>query len=284
MPFPRQVEIEVPLLQALVELGGEGRPRDIYPLVAKRFPQLTPQEQEERLENYPSTRKWSNLVQWIRQRLVDLGQIDGSQRGIWKITAAGRDRLQGEGASPLGTYQTQDSAAPVAAPPVTSLRDLVNTNLQEIKTRLVSELRDLTPRAFEHFCKELLAHLGYRNVEVTRRSQDGGIDGYGDFRQGAISIRSAFQAKRWTDNSVGRPDIDRFRGAIQGEYDHGVFLTTSGFSKDAKEASYKKGAITILLLDGPAIADLLVERGLGVRKLPLFLFDIDEEFFDLEDE
>ena len=284
MPFPRQIEIEVPLLQALVELGGEGRPRDIYPLVAKRFPQLTPEEQEERLENYPSTRKWSNLVQWIRQRLVDLGQIDGSQRGIWKITAAGRARLQGEGASPLGTYQTQDSAAPVAAPPVTSLRDLVNTNLQEIKTRLVSELRDLTPRAFEHFCKELLAHLGYRNIEVTRRSQDGGIDGYGDFRQGAISIRSAFQAKRWTDNSVGRPDIDRFRGAIQGEYDHGVFLTTSGFSKDAKEASYKKGAITILLLDGPAIADLLVERGLGVRKLPLFLFDIDEEFFDLEDE
>ena len=284
MPFPRQVEIEVPLLQALVELGGQGRPRDIYPLVAKRFPQLTPEEQEERLENYPSTRKWSNLVQWIRQRLVDLGQIDGSQRGIWKITAAGRARLQGEGASPLGTYHAQDSAARVAVPPVTSLRDLVNTNLQEIKTRLVSELRDLTPRAFEHFCKELLAHLGYRNVEVTRRSQDGGIDGYGDFRQGAISIRSAFQAKRWTDNSVGRPDIDRFRGAIQGEYDHGVFLTTSGFSKDAKEASYKKGAITILLLDGPAIADLLVERGLGVRKLPLFLFDIDEEFFDLEDE
>ena len=50
------------------------------------------------------------------------------------------------------------------------------------------------------------------------------------------------------------------------------------------EASYKKGAITILLLDGPAIADLLVERGLGVRRLPIHLLDIDEEFFDLEDE
>jgi restriction system protein len=156
---------------------------------------------------------------------------------------------------------------------------LVNANVQEIKSRLVAELRDLTPRAFEHFCKEFLAHLGYRSVEVTRRSQDGGIDGYGDFRQGAVSIRSAFQAKRWTDNPVGRPDIDRFRGAIQGEYDHGVFLTTSRFSKDAKEASYRKGAITILLLDGPAIADLLVERGLGVRRLPLYLLDIDEEFF-----
>ena len=285
MPFPRQVEIEVPLLQALVELGGEGRPRDVYPLVAKRFPQLTPEEQEQRLENYPSTRKWSNLVQWIRQRLVDLGQIDGSQRGIWKITTAGHARLRGDQVAPATSpIPGEDFNARTAAPPATSLRDFVNANMQEIRTRLVAELRDLTPRAFEHFCKEFLANLGYRNVEVTRQSQDGGIDGYGDFRQGAISIRSAFQAKRWTDNPVGRPEIDRFRGAIQGEYDHGVFLTTSRFSKDAMGASYKKGAITILLLDGPAIADLLVERGLGVRKLPLYLYDIDDEFFDLEDE
>ena len=282
MPFPKQAEIEVPLLEALVELGGEARPRDIYPRVAKRFPHLTQEEQEERLENYPSTRKWSNLVQWIRQRLVDLGQIDGSQRGVWKITAAGRARLQAESSSSSAPLPSPVSL--VAAVPASSLRDLVNANVQEIKSRLVAELRDLTPRAFEHFCKEFLAHLGYRSVEVTRRSQDGGIDGYGDFRQGAISIRSAFQAKRWTDNPVGRPDIDRFRGAIQGEYDHGVFLTTSRFSKDAKDASYKKGAITILLLDGPAIADLLVERSLGVRRLPVQLLDIDEEFFDLEEE
>jgi restriction endonuclease Mrr len=282
LPFPKQAEIEVPLLEALVELGGEGRPRDIYPRVAKRFPNLTEEEQEERLENYPSTRKWSNLVQWIRQRLVDVGQIDGSQRGIWKITAAGRARLQAASASSVAPLTGPGSL--VAAVPASSLRDLVNANVQEIKSRLVSELRDLTPRAFEHFCKEFLGHLGYRSVEVTRRSQDGGIDGYGNFRQGAISIRSAFQAKRWTDDPVGRPDIDRFRGAIQGEYDHGVFLTTSRFSKDAKDASYRKGAITILLLDGPAIADLLVERGLGVRRLPVHLLDIDEEFFDIEEE
>ena len=96
MPYPRQADIELPLLEALLELGGEGRPRDVYPLVAKRFPQLTPEELEERLPNYPSTRKWSNLVQWVRQRLVDLGQIDGSQRGTWTMTPTGRARLQEE--------------------------------------------------------------------------------------------------------------------------------------------------------------------------------------------
>lgn len=71
---------------------------------------------------------------------------------------------------------------------------------------------------------------------------------------------------------------------LQCEFDHGVFLATSRFSKEATEASYMKGAITILLLDTPATADILLERGLGVRKLPLFLYDIDEEFFDLDDE
>ncbi|MGZ5442573.1 MAG: restriction endonuclease [Thermoanaerobaculia bacterium] len=64
---------------------------------------------------------------------------------------------------------------------------------------------------------------------------------------------------------------------IQSDYDHGVFLTTSRFSSEAKQASYKKGAITILLLDGAAIADILVERGLGVRRLPLYVYDVDEE-------
>lgn len=71
---------------------------------------------------------------------------------------------------------------------------------------------------------------------------------------------------------------------IQGEYDHGVFLTTSRFSRDAKLASFKKGAITVLLLDGAAIADILVERGLGVRRLPLYIYDLDEEFFDIEED
>ena len=282
MPFPRQVEIEVPLLAALVDLGGEAKPRDVYPLVAARFPQLTLEEQEERLENFPSTRKWSNLVQWIRQRLVDLGQVDKPQHGIWRITDEGRARLARESSSaqPL----KPEPAATATPPPALSLRDLVNAGIGEIKGRLLGELKDLTPTAFEHFCKEFLAHLGYRNVQVTRKSPDGGIDGHGDFRQGAVSIRSAFQAKRWAENTVGRPEVDQFRGAIQGDYDHGVFLTTSRFSEGAMAASTRKGAITIMLLDGNAIVDLMLERGLGVRKAPLYVNDEDEEFFDLEDQ
>ena len=121
-------------------------------------------------------------------------------------------------------------------------------------------------------------------MTVTGRGADGGIDGDGDFRQGAVSIRSAFQAKRWKENPVRRPEIDKFRGAIQGDYDHGVFLTTSRFTKDATEASYKKGAITILLLDGQAIAELIIERGIGVVRQPVYLYEIADDFFTFESE
>lgn len=277
MPFPKQSDVELPLLRALLEIGGSARPKDLYPRVAVCFPDLTQEEQEERLENFPSTRKWWNLVQWARQSLVDAGELDGSTRGVWKITEAGRTRV-------LGSDADHQAAGRSGGASSTNLRDLVNQSRDDAKSRLLLELKQLTPSGFERFCKELLGQLGYQDVAVTRRSGDGGIDGYGDYRQGAVRIKSAFQAKRWTDNPVGRPEIDRFRGAIQGDYDHGVFITTSRFTKDAENSSFRKGAITILLLDGSSITDLMLERGIGVVKEPIYMYEIEPEFFDFDDE
>jgi restriction system protein len=268
MAFPKQSEVEIPLLQVLLDRGGSAKPKQVYPKITKFFPELTADEQEQRLESSPSTRKWWNLIQWVRQHLVETGEIDGATRGVWRITDAGRARLaalpKGESTFQQGLNKLHD----------VTLRDLSNRSRDDAKARLLTELRQLTPTGFEHFCMELLQQLGYRNLAVTKRSGDGGIDGFGDFRQGAVSIKSAFQAKRWADNPVRRPDIDKLRGAIQGEYDHGVFLTTSRFTKDAADASYKKGAITILLLDGAAIAELMLDRGIGVVKQPVYLYEV----------
>ena len=137
------------------------------------------------------------------------GEIDGSTRGVWKLTEMGRQRLAG---SPDGGVAGTGPAAEAAE---ASLQDLVNSNRDAVKSRIHTELNSLTPTQFEHFCRELLQHLGYRDVEVTQRSADGGLDGFGDFGQGVVSIKSAFQAKRWKDTTVGRPEIDKFRGAIQ---------------------------------------------------------------------
>lgn len=292
MAFPKQSDVDLPLLETLRKLGGSAKPQDVYPIVAEYFPELTEDDLEQRLESYPSTRKWWNLVQWVRQRLVDSGEIDGSTRGVWKISEKGISRLSGAetpavasaSSTPKGTSaQTGADAHKPSLPQLElTLRDLANRSRDEAKARVLSELKQLSPHGFELFCMELLQQLGYRNVAVTKRSGDGGIDGYGDFRQGAVSIKSAFQAKRWVDAPVGRPEIDKLRGAIQGDYDHGVFITTSRFSKEAEAASYKKGAISVLLLDGQAIAELMVERGIGVRREPVYLYEVASDFFDFD--
>jgi len=277
MSFPTQKQVEVPLLRALQQLGGSAKPQQIYPVVAQQFPQLTKEDQDERLPNSPSTRKWWNLVQWARQDLVEQGGIDGSTRGIWKLTDKGHEIL----GSRAGAVKQADGHA-VGRGLQANLKDLVYENQQAMVKRIITELNGLTPAGFENFCLALLEGLGYESVVVTGKSGDGGIDGYGDYRQGIVKIKSAFQAKRWKQAPVGRPEIDKFRGAIQGDYDHGLFLTTNSFTRDAQQASVKKGAITILLLDGNAIANHMMASGIGITKEPVFLMDVDSDFFTFE--
>lgn len=90
--MPSQKYIEVPLLEALVELGGQGRPRDIFPLVTKRFPKITEEELAKKLKS--GHNKWTNRIQFVRQSLISKGEIDGSISGIWAITDKGRNRLK----------------------------------------------------------------------------------------------------------------------------------------------------------------------------------------------
>ena len=182
-----------------------------------------------------------------------------------------------------GSNAKARSAGPTARRRTSTSGISSTANRDEVKRRVLTELKNLSPVQFEHFCRALLQQLGFESLTVTRRTNDGGIDGHGDFRQGAVSLRSAFQAKRWADNAVGRPDIDKFRGAIQGEFDHGVFLTTSRFARQAVEVSYRKGAITILLLDGDAIVELMVNHGIGVTRQPVYLHDVDPAFFSFDE-
>jgi restriction system protein len=276
MSYPKQYEIEIPLLQTIHELGGAAKTADIYPRVSKHFPQLTEEDLAAKLPSSPSTFKWWNLVQWCRQGLVEKAEIDGSTRGVWKLTPKGADRLKVKSS----VQKTSDFfAAPLNT---VTLKDLIYQNESEVKKRIIAELQTLKPTEFEQFCSSLLQLLGYQELKVTTGGPDGGIDGHGQFRQGVVTIRSAFQAKRWNQNPVGRPEIDKFRGAIQGDFDHGVFLTTGRFTEDAEKASIKKGAITLLLLDGEAIAETMVKFGIGVTKRPIQLLDIDPEFFRFE--
>lgn len=118
---------------------------------------------------------------------------------------------------------------------------LQNEHKEVFKAVMLNQLKDIDPTVFERFSKKVLEAYGFSDVEVTRKSKDGGIDGNGKLKVGIARLKVAFQSKRWKDKCIGRPEVDQFRGAIQGDYEQGILFTTSTFSKDALAASIKKG-------------------------------------------
>jgi len=156
------------------------------------------------------------------------------------------------------------------------IRELHKKYLNEFKSSALKQLQELDPFEFESFCKELLLKYGFRNVKVTQKSKDGGIDGFGVLKIGLATMQVAFECKRWT-GAIGRPKISQFRGDIQGKFQQGVFFATSHFSKDALNASFQSGAVPIVLIDGKGIIDLMVEKEFGIEteNLPIYTLDID---------
>lgn len=254
--MPSQSQIELPLLKVLADLGGRDTPQQVYPLVAKAFPEMTEADLAEVLSSGGS--KWTNRVQWVRQRLISKGEVESPQYGVWAITAKGQARLREAGPAPV-------------KPMPTDFLESYEEYEQAFRQRLKLKLLDLTPQQFEVFARVLLRAHGFQSVEVTAISRDGGIDGYGQLKVGLATMSVAFQCKRWQGN-IGRPEVNKFRGAISGEYEQGLFFTTADFTADAAAASIKTGAVPIILLNGDAIVDLMIQKGFGVEKRPLELY------------
>lgn len=84
------------------------------------------------------------------------------------------------------------------------------------------------------------------------------------------------------NNSVSRTEIDKFRGAIQGEFEQGIIFTTSKFTKDALSATRKPGAVPIILIDGDSLVEIMIEKrfGIEIENLPIYINALDNVLND----
>jgi restriction system protein len=154
-----------------------------------------------------------------------------------------------------------------------------------VASELLDRMRNASPAFFEQLVVDLLVEMGYGGsrddaASVIGRSGDGGIDGI--IKEDKLGLDSIYiQAKRWKEGAtVGRPEIQQFAGALQGQKARkGVFITTSSFTRDAREYANTVQA-TIILIDGKQLADLMLEHGVGVSiQETLKLFKVDEDYF-----
>lgn len=145
----------------------------------------------------------------------------------------------------------------------------------EMRRKLHERLRDLSPTAFERLVGDLLGAIGFVEVSVTGRSGDGGIDVRGTLVVGdVIRTRMAVQAKRWKHN-VQAPVVQQVRGSL-GTHEQGLIITTSDFSTGARDEAARPNAVPVGLMNGEQLVALLVEHGIGVRREPHVLIEIDE--------
>lgn len=136
----------------------------------------------------------------------------------------------------------------------------------------------MDPYGFERLSQRILRECGFSQVEVTKKSGDGGIDGTGKLRiNGIFSFNVAFQCKRYS-GVVGAGVIRDFRGSLTQNIEKGVLITTGSFSKAAKLEATDPGKQQIDLIDGEGLIDKIAEYSIGVREVKSY--EIDEEFFE----
>lgn len=265
---------------------------------------LTPEELARRL---PSGRApvFANRLGWARSHLKAAGLLEAPRRGVYRLTTRGRSALA-EGVprvdlaflSRFPEYvafrkraagdevSVQDPPGSVGEPARTP-DDLLEDGYRQLRAALVTDLREriaaMPPRAFEQLVVDLLIRMGYGGPQpgaglVVGGSGDEGIDGV--IREDRLGLETIYvQAKRW-QGVVGRPEIQRFAGALQGQRARkGVFITTSSFTRDAS-AYADQIQTTIVLVDGAQLAELMIDHDVGVSRVRAFeIKRVDSDYF-----
>lgn len=260
--------------------------------------------------------QWLNRASWALSYLTRARAIERTSRAHYRITEVGRrlldDHPDGITERDLRRLAGEDNASHTwkafnaAFPPPAGLptAELVEVETAEsvldpqeqieagiaritadVADELLTRIHAQEPVFFEQAVLDLLMKMGYGGAEGaatrTQLSNDGGIDGIID--QDALGLSRIYvQAKRYApDNSVGRPAIQAFVGALAGnQANQGVFITTSMFSDGAR--SYAESVPTrVVLIDGERLTRLMIRYGVGVQvKQTIQIVEIDEDFFE----
>jgi restriction system protein len=280
---PKFVQFFGPLIEALKELGGSGRPDEVKNLIIERLG-ISEQEQSEVLNS--GAPRFSNKVDLARFYLVKAGYLDSSTRGVWSLTDAGRSVTLGQkDALAIFKHVRSEMKADSAQVPTDDESNIDEIDVASVVERqsvdyriaLLRTIGDLSPNGFERLCQRLLRESGFENVIVTGRTGDGGIDGTGILQiTPFVSFKVLFQCKKYS-GSVSPSQVRDFRGAMLGRTDKGIIITTGTFTSEARKEAIRDGVPQIELVDGEKLVNMFESLKLGLK--PKVTFDVDDDFF-----
>ena len=291
--------------------GAEGRARDLSDVVAARL-QLSAADLEETIPS--GEPRFLNRLYWAHSYLKQAGLLESPRRGIYRMSPLGhevknrlpeqinikwleqfpafqdfRARSQSASSDEGATAPPQQDAAEELTPDE-QIRQGYEQHRAAIAGELLGRIQSASPQFFEKLVIDLLVKMGYGGsrvdaAQVVGKSGDGGIDGV--IKEDALGLGSIYvQAKRWgPDSTVGRPEIQQFVGAVHGVQSagKGVFITTTKFSEEARRYAAGMKNPVIILIDGPRLAELLIQYEVGIKVVDVVkLVRIDEDYLTEE--
>jgi len=304
MPIPTYDLFIEPILRFLAK-HPEGVPAKMAHDAAADALGLTPEEKAEMLTS-GSQQVYKNRAGWAHDRLKRAGLSSSPKRGNWKLTPQGATFVaQHPAALPADVVQrlamdflgvklkptagTAEPIHPAPTPPapsaVVSPDDQLEVAIAELRaaasTELLEVLAAVSPAFFERVVLDLLHEMGYganrTDLQQVGGPGDAGIDGVISLDR--LGLEKVYvQAKRWQEN-ISRPHLQAFYGALAGQKARkGIFITTSLFSQQAKD--YAKSVDGMVLIDGPRLAGLMIDYGVGVSARVVKIPKIDSDYFD----
>lgn len=252
----------------------------------------------------------TSRIAWCKFHLKRAGLLESQRRGIYRITERGREVLRENPTVVDMTYLARYpeyvefrsrghasddpnatiNAAGVSTETERTPEEYLEYGFSRLRSALIAEIlahvTSMPPDGFEKLVVDLLVAMGYGGSQhdagrAVGKSGDEGIDGI--IKEDRLGLESIYiQAKRW-QATVGRPEIQRFAGALQGQRARkGVFITTSDFSKEAHAYAASIQA-TIVLVAGVQLAELMIDHGIGVTPTRTYeLKRLDSDYFETE--
>lgn len=298
MALPDFTSFLLPVLQAFAD-GEIHKLSEIRERVAQQL-RLSDEDLKLKLRN-SRTPVYANRCAWAVIYLTQAGALERSGRGAYRITTRGLEiltrpawtitprnlmRESGVGSSSTINGCCDAEVTPEQVTPIERLEIAHNQLRASLQTELMEHVRSLSPSRFEQLVVDLLTAMGYGcSIEdaarAVGRAGDEGIDGI--IKEDKLGLDVVYvQAKRWQQN-IGRPDVQAFVGALAGKKARkGVFITTSDFTKEAREYVQNIDA-KIVLIDGRQLAELMIDHDVGVTVVQTYkLKRVDSDYFESE--
>ena len=291
MEIPKFDETFVPILEVL-KAGKILKSRELIEEVKTRF-YSTLSDEQLKLETKSGDLLIDNRIAWGKSYLKKGGYLIFPERGHVQITEKGKNYsltlnvrdLENE-SSLFDFYKQEKDKETIdynLKDKISSPQDLIDEGFnrieKEVKNELLLKLKNIDPYFFEKVVLRLLKKMGYGDFIETSKSNDGGIDGI--INEDKLGLDKIYiQAKRFNEGKVREKDIRNFIGAMSGDTNKGVFVTTSEFDEKAIEKA-RSAHHKIICIDGQKLVTLMHEFNVGIQvKTTYEIKQIDEDFFD----